>query len=149
MTTKTIQRGLWGVAGVCGVLSLAALGWGLFTSLDEPEPTKLRPVVGTSVSAPPPSLPPIESFAVIWEGERQPEPEPEPVQVVPVETPQNVPIQLLATAVENGRSIAVLLNDRNQLEVRGEGDYSSGVKLVRILGGRVEAEQDEIGRAHV
>lgn len=137
---------LWGVVAACGAGAIAALGWSIFGSVETAVVAKSagsEPNSAAGERGPRESLPPLESFAVVWEkGVRA---APEIVQEEPERRPDRPPppplrVQLLATAVETGRSYAVLLDERNVIQVRSVGEYASGAQVTKIETGRVELD---------
>lgn len=137
---------LWGVTAACGAGAIAALGWAMLGAVetgDAVASTRARPTLADDAAGPRETMPPLESFAVVWEkGVRA---APEPAQPQRERAPAQPPppplrVQLLATAVEPGRSYAVLLDERNIIQVRSVGEYASGARVTRIEAGRIELD---------
>jgi hypothetical protein len=140
---------LWTVTAMGVFASVAVLAWALAAPLpmsaDSVDAAPAEPFADTAATpSPAHELPRLEDFAVVWERAapaRTVAPRPEVEAASPAPTPSPpLQVQLLATAVERGRSYAVLLDQHSRVQVRREGEWVAGARVTAISAGRVEFE---------
>lgn len=149
MNHRQVKTVLWSTSGVLACAAIAAMAWGVAAPLKvEPSADSswragpMTPFEADAVSEP---LPPVEAFSAVW---RKPVRAPLFIEEAPPPTasrpepqaspPPQLRIKLLATAIEDGRSCAVLLNEQNLIEVKRVGESSGDAKVIRIEVDRVE-----------
>jgi hypothetical protein len=135
MRDSRVRLLLWSSAALLGAGAAAIVAWGLG---DPPGVVAAgagavaRPATAPAGSADPP----LEAFEEVWDGELGqplvPTARPAAAAVAAVAAPPPVPVKLLGTAVEPGRSMAALAGPDGRPQWRQVGESVAGAQVLRI-----------------
>lgn len=122
--TRTI---LWAASGSFIGLAIAVAGGSFLSPLDVPEPTRLPVAVDDSKESGSsgPTIPSLSSFEPLWSlpTDRPPASAPKPNPVASSTTVAPVlPIRLVGTIIETGKSMGMFANATGIVEIRAVGE---------------------------
>jgi hypothetical protein len=139
---------LWAAAGSCTVGAVAAIVLGLFAPLQSASINSSRiPAHGRAESVASRGMPPLPAFEPIFAAlERPPSTDAQPPDAVVTAQPapavtesDRPPLTLVGTI---GQSLALLRNDRGDIEIKAVGETAGGTKVLSIQKSRVEVQHN-------